>query len=273
MRRLLITLLLLFAPSVANAQLAQLPGLSGIPRGVTGCQYIASGQTLLNGQGSLLQCTVNGDLLTANTIGGSAISATNGSYTNLLQGNAVNASGNPIFAQITAGTAAIGTVNPTTAANWAIGATASTLPANARLGGCAGLSTQQTAVTTGQLAGCVADLDGKLTNVPYAPRAMMSRSGGQSSVTGTTITLLAASGTASVYEYLTSMQCSNTSATTITVLLNDTAGSVFIVPAGGGTNVTFPVPLRSNSANSALTATLSANAATIYCNGQGYNSL
>jgi hypothetical protein len=43
-------------------------------------------------------------------IGGIANSATNGLYINILQGNAVNASGNPIFVQLTAGAASLGTV-------------------------------------------------------------------------------------------------------------------------------------------------------------------
>lgn len=44
------------------------------------------------------------------TIGGAVYSATNGAYFNLLQGNAVNASGNPIFTQNTAGAAIMGKV-------------------------------------------------------------------------------------------------------------------------------------------------------------------
>jgi len=307
MKRLLLGLLaaVLLAPSV-HAQQA-LPGLVGIPRGTTGCQYLAAGETLGNGASSLLQCNSAGQLLTSSALtqGGSALSATNGGYQNILQvnvalsatngvfanvlqGNAVLSTTNPIFVTGTgtAGSAATNPItiqgiasmtpllaNPGTAANWAIGATAGTLPANASLAGCAGLSTQQTAVTTGQLTGCVTDLDGKLTNLPYAPRAMMSRGSGTSSATGTAITVLVQSGTSGVYEYLTSMQCSNTSATTLYVTLNDTASSVFIVPAGSGTNPTFPVPLRSNSANSALTATLSSSNGPVYCNGQGFNSL
>ena len=42
------------------------------------------------------------------TQGGSALSATNGGYTNLLQGNAAIASGNPLFAQLVAGSAIAG---------------------------------------------------------------------------------------------------------------------------------------------------------------------
>jgi hypothetical protein len=50
-------------------------------------------------------------------IGGAVNSATNGLYFNILQGNAVNASGNPIFAQLTAGAASLGTVGLNTGSN------------------------------------------------------------------------------------------------------------------------------------------------------------
>ena len=59
-------------------------------------------------------------------IGGAVVSATNGLYFNLLQGNAVNASGNPIFVQLTSGAAVIGAV--TQSGTWNIGSI-TTLPA------------------------------------------------------------------------------------------------------------------------------------------------
>lgn len=79
------------------------------------------------------------------TQGGSVLSATNGTYANLLQGNAVISTGNPLFitGTGTAGTAAINPitvqgiasmtpllVNPGTAANFGVGATGSAVPAN-----------------------------------------------------------------------------------------------------------------------------------------------
>lgn len=138
---------------------------------------------------------------------------------------------------------------------------------------CQANSGEQTAATTGTPTPIVCDLDGKLINLPYAPRGLWNGGAGSSASTGTTITLLAASGTAGVYEYLTSAQFSNTSATTITVTLNDAKSSIFIIPAGGGSNLVFPIPLKATTANAALTATLSANASTVYGNGQGYNGL
>jgi hypothetical protein len=89
---------------------------------------------------------VNADLLQ----GGSVLSTTNGLYSNLLQGNAVLSTSNPIFVTGTgsAGTAATNVLtvqgiasmtpllaNPGTAANWAIGATGSSVPANAQYTG------------------------------------------------------------------------------------------------------------------------------------------
>lgn len=47
------------------------------------------------------------------TQGGTALSTTNGAYNNLLQGNAVLSTGNPIFVQNTAGSAAIGSITNT----------------------------------------------------------------------------------------------------------------------------------------------------------------
>ena len=256
LKRVFLALCVLLAPSMVWAQSA-LPGLAGAGHGgSTLCQYLTVAPTLVNGQPSFLQCDNAGNLKSVLTQGGSVLST-----------------GNPIFAQLTTSSAAVGTVNPTTAANWAIGATAGTLPANALLMGCSGVNAQQSAVTNGQLTNPVCGLDGTMIVKPYTVKELASRGSGSSSATGTTITVLAASGTSSVYEYLTSLQCSNTSATTLYVTLNDTASSVFIVPSGGGTNVTFPVPLRSNSANSALTATLSSSNGPVFCNGQGYNSL
>ena len=279
-------------------------------------------------------------------IGSGVVSATNGGYTNLLQGNAVIATGNPIFAQLTAGSAIAGkfgidqTTPGTTNAvqanvasggiasgayasgafasgaaasgSWAdgsvvtlgakadakstatdttaitamqvfkeisymaqnpagVGATGVSVPANAALGGCVGSNADQTAVTNGQLTGVECGLNGKTITLPYAVKENASRGANSSTSTGTTITLLPASGTSGVYEYLTDLECGNTSATNVYVTLNDSASSVFMVPATyGGNNKSFEIPLKGPN-NGALTATLSTNASTIYCNGQGYN--
>jgi hypothetical protein len=63
-----------------------------------------SGSVTVSGTATVTQGTAagSGPWITTPWIAGAVDSATNGLYVNLLQGNAVNASGNPIFAQITA---------------------------------------------------------------------------------------------------------------------------------------------------------------------------
>ena len=52
------------------------------------------------------------------TQGGTALSATNGGYTNILQGNAVLSTSNPTFSQLTTGAAVIGAV--TESGTWTV---------------------------------------------------------------------------------------------------------------------------------------------------------
>lgn len=118
-RALLLLALLLGAPAVALAQTEAHDVLgyqganglwhaydttgAGIPvtgaGGGGGAVTLPTTPTIANGSGVVP------------TQGGIALSATNGGYTNILQGNAVLATGNPIFAQITAGSASIGGVS------------------------------------------------------------------------------------------------------------------------------------------------------------------
>jgi hypothetical protein len=195
-----------------------------------------------------------------------------------------------VSGQGSAGTAAAGVVtvqgiasmvpflnNPGTPGNWGIGAIGAAVPGNASYGGCIGSTADPTAVTTGNLQGIECGLNGKQIVTPYALKELALRGAGSSASTGTTITLLPASGTAGQYEYLTDLECYNTSSTNVYVTLNDinasgsAVSSIIAVPATyGGNNKSFETPLRGPN-NGALTATLSANASTIYCNGQGYS--
>ena len=133
----------------------------------------------------------------------------------------------------------------------------------------AAFSSEPAAATTATPVADFRDLAGKEVTSPYANRENMVR--GSASETGTSAgTILAASGSASLKEYLTDLECSNTSATTIYVTINDGASSIFIVPAGGGNNNHFNVPLVA-AANTAVTFTSSGSASTVYCSAQGYN--
>lgn len=148
-----------------------------------------------------------------------------------------------------------------------LGASGAALAGNPNLIGAVALSAEPAATTTGFLTVPFLDLTGKQVTSPYANRENMVRGAGSSTTTGA-ITLMAAGG-ASIKNYCTSIQLGNTSATTIFVTLNDSATTILVVPAGGGSNITFNVPLVT-AANTALTATPSAGAATIYGAAQGF---
>ena len=126
---------------------------------------------------------------------------------------------------------------------------------------------------TGAINPLNADLNGNLyVNVGpahYNNKANWQQTAGTS--TSTAITLLAASGSTGLKEYLTNMQCGNSAVSSVTITLNDTASSVFFVPAGGGNDISFQVPLVA-AANTAMTATLSSGVSKLFINAQGYNA-
>jgi hypothetical protein len=71
-----------------------------------------------------------------------------------------------------------------------------------------------------------------------------------------------------------SVQCGRTDAGTgsLKITLNDTASSVLIIPgsAGGGQAAfVFPQPIQV-AADTNLTATMSANTISVFCNAQGF---
>ena len=126
---------------------------------------------------------------------------------------------------------------------------------------------EATAVANGQAVDAAYDLTGKAITLPYANKENMVR--GTASATGTGATTIIAAQAAGVKTYITGLQLSNTSATTITVTMSDSASSVFIIPAGGGSNIVFPVPLVTAAAT-AFTFTASGSASTIFVSAQGY---
>jgi hypothetical protein len=152
------------------------------------------------------------------------------------------------------------------------GSTAATTPTTAINMGCAATSSEPTAVTTGQMQAVACGLSGKLITLPYANKENTARNAGSSSSTGTTITVLAASGSSGLKEYLVGLQCfrTDTATTALYVTLNDSASTtVPVPPVTTGAAITYMIPLV-GTANTALTATLSASISTVYCNGQGY---
>ena len=148
-------------------------------------------------------------------------------------------------------------------------ASGSSVSGNPMLDGGRAQNAEPSTVANGQAVAAAFDLAGKILTSPYANRENMLRGANSTTGTGaTTLTGMGAQGT-SVKIYVTDLECSNTSATTTTISLNDGATSVFIVPAGYGTNVAFNVPLVV-AANTAAQFTAAAGVSTIYCNAQGF---
>jgi hypothetical protein len=154
------------------------------------------------------------------------------------------------------------------------GATAATAPSGATQGGCRAASTDPTAVTDGQMAGVQCSLSGKQIVQPYAIKELQVR--GTVTTTGSGAATILTTTAGSVKYYITGVQCWNTSATAITVLFNDVettgSGTTLFLPAAGGNNAKFDVPLVTAVA-SAFTFTPSGAQTTIGCNAQGYTGL
>ena len=94
---------------------------------------------------------------------------------------------------------------------------------------------------------------------------------GATSSIATTLLQVIASVNATNRIYLTSMQFGNTStATTVVLTFNDAKTSNFIVPAGGGSNINFPMALQFGLGSSVSFST-SVAVSTVYVNAQGFS--
>lgn len=150
-------------------------------------------------------------------------------------------------------------------------ANGATAAGNPLLTGCRAASQTPTAVTDGQVQMIECGLNGKVTVIPYSIKEL-AVGGGDVTITGSGAqTIIAASGSASLLTYITSVQCSNYGTVAVKVTANDAWTHSWIVPAGGGTNPTFPVPLRT-AANTAFTLAGSAagTGGAIVCDAAGY---
>jgi hypothetical protein len=111
------------------------------------------------------------------------------------------------------------------------------------------------------------------TNSAYPAVGLFSPPGimlnGAGSTAGNTATAVIPAQGAGSRIYVTSLQFGNSSGSTVVVSLNDTAGSNFIVPAGGGNNPPLEVPLVM-PVNTALTFAPNLAVTTTFCNAQGY---
>jgi hypothetical protein len=148
--------------------------------------------------------------------------------------------------------------------------TASSTPLNAMPAGFKAVSADPTATTTTYLTQGITDLVGKQVVMPYAINQSFVR--GSASATGTTTTSLI-TAVASNAIYLTSVQVMNTGTVTSQILLQDGNGGTTLAyaqaPAGGGANITFPVPIKNTVGNAWYFAAGSASS-TIYISAQGY---
>lgn len=130
-------------------------------------------------------------------------------------------------------------------------------------------SSEQTAATTGKPQNAVTDLVGKLIVLPYAnPENFVS---GVGSATDTSRTAIIASAGGSLRNYLTGVTCANSSATSITVSIQDNTTEKWVlpVPATGGAVQTFLTPLRGTAAT-AWNFVASTGVTTLTCSGTGY---
>ena len=251
------------------AGIAQIPVIDGgnTSRNVQVWSSIAGN---LTGNLSFMQTIVGGDqvnpVTTANPL---PVSVASGNIT-LLAGAAAIGNITAITSALPAGTNSIGNIASitNTVAVGGVAANGVSVSGNPVLTAGRAQSSEATPVGNGQVATMAMDLAGKMINMPYANKENMVR--GNVTVGNTTPATIIASQGAGNKTYVTSIQIGNTGNTTVMVQLNDSAASNFIAPAGGGSNVQFPVPLVT-AVNTALQATLSGNTTSVYINAQGFS--
>ena len=220
--------------------------LKGIYAGVTGA--IPAGSALI---GSIQQY-----------IGSGVVSTTNGGYTNLLQGNAVIATGNPIFAQLTAGSAIAGKVGIDQTTDGTTNGVH--LVAGANIAGKFGID-QTTPGTT--------------NNVTITPNTLALGAtwvhGTTAAMTGTSSTQVVAA-VASNRLYITRIKCNNSSATSTLVTIQDgSAGTALDTLAAGasygGEQGTGSTPLFWTTSGNGLYAADVTTGASVICTASGYS--
>lgn len=157
-----------------------------------------------------------------------------------------------------------------------VGATGATTPTNAVVVGCNALSTEQTAVSTGQMTTAACGLDGKLVVLPYAGKEQAVK-GTTSAMTGTTSTQLIAA-VASNKIYLRTLTCGNSHATvgTFVIVQDGSAGTtLWEIPAAtnyGGATLNFDPPLATTNGNGVFVVDVTTGA-NVICSGSGYSGL
>ena len=170
------------------------------------------------------------------------------------------ATGTNLHTVVDSGTLTLGSVQ-------GLAASGASVSGNPLLGGGRAQNAEQTAVTNGQAIDIATDLVGRQIVFPYANKENLWS--GAISSTGTTAVTIEAAPGANVKLYATSLQIGNTGTVTVAGTLNDSAATILVLPAGGGSNLTLPAPLVW-AANTAATITFSAATTTAYASAQGF---
>ncbi|MFZ5719193.1 MAG: hypothetical protein ACOY5Y_06965 [Pseudomonadota bacterium] len=147
------------------------------------------------------------------------------------------------------------------------------------LGGCRASNAAPTAVANGDVVYERCDLYGNKVTWAYAPRELLV-SGLTAAMTGTTSTAVTGIGApgAGLYNYITTLACGNSHATVGTfVEVQDGSGGTtfFTVPAAavyGGAVLSFPVPLKQPTANTALYVKNTTTGANVICSVAGFKA-
>lgn len=139
--------------------------------------------------------------------------------------------------------------------------------------GAQGVSSENSAVTTGRMVQLVADLVGKLIVLPYSNPENFTN-GTTAAITDTTTTSVIAAQGAGVRTYITQITVTNSHATVGTfVKITDGASTIlheaYAAAAGGGYTATFPTPLR-GTANTAVNAICVTTGANVIASVSGY---
>jgi len=151
--------------------------------------------------------------------------------------------------------------------------TGAAIPSVAVPAGFQARTSEQSALTSGDLYMPVIDAVGKQIVMPYANKENFTS--GVGTATGTSGTSVISAPGASVKLYITSISIANTGSTTSLITIQqDPTGSpttlwYMINPAGGGDNITFPVPLVV-AANKAVGFTAGSSSSTQYVSISGY---
>lgn len=132
------------------------------------------------------------------------------------------------------------------------------------------LSAQSTATTTPEY---LKSTSGALHTLATISPAGTTVTGTATATTTASTSVVAASGSASLRTYITSIQLANTGAATTLITIQDGSGGTAllysIAPAGGGSNILLSNPIKT-TANTALYFACGTASTTVYISAQGY---